>query len=275
MNLKIGKEEIMSLGENIKRLRKESNLTQEELADQLDVSFQAISSWERDEYKPEMDKLIKLAEVFDISVASLVEEKKQVFKTKQALYEWQHMKTFVKTYARTHRLKNTLAAVDYACEAHRGMTRKKSDIPYIYHPLNLACHAIALDIKDDAIIAACLLHDVVEDCGKEIDELPVSQETKEIVSLLTKRKDYDPKQYYKKISSNPKACLVKCIDRCNNITTMSWGFSRNKIYQYIMETEEYYPKLLKVLKDTVEYNNAYWLLKYQIESMLDIYKRLL
>ena len=265
----------MSLGENIKQYRKERNLTQEDLADRLDVSFQAISSWERDEYKPEMDKLIKLAEVFDISVSSLVEEKKQVFKTKQAIYDWQHMKTFVKTYARTHRLKNTLAAVDYAYEAHRGMTRKKSDIPYIYHPLNLACHAIALDIKDDAIIAACLLHDVVEDCGKEIDELPVNQETKEIVNLLTKRKDYDSKQYYKKISSNPKACLVKCLDRCNNMTTMSWGFSRNRICQYIIETEEYFPKLLKVLKDTVEYNNAYWLLNYQIESMLDIYKRLL
>ena len=43
----------------------------------------------------------------------------------------------------------------------------------------------------------------------------------------------------------------------------------------ITETEQYYPELLKVLKDTPEYNNAAWLLKYHIESMLDIYKRLL
>ena len=41
------------------------------------------------------------------------------------------------------------------------------------------------------------------------------------------------------------------------------------------ETDEFYPALLNVIKETTEYNNAAWLLKYQIESMLDIYKRLL
>ena len=65
------------------------------------------------------------------------------------------------------------------------------------------------------------------------------------------------------------------MDRCNNLTTMSWGLSRDRIYRTISETEEYVLPLLKVLKNIPEYNNAYWLLNYQIESMLDIYKRLL
>ena len=65
------------------------------------------------------------------------------------------------------------------------------------------------------------------------------------------------------------------MDRCNNLTTMSWGLSREKIYRMIKETEEYYPALLRAIKDTTEYNDASWLLKYQIESMLDIYKRLM
>ena len=43
----------------------------------------------------------------------------------------------------------------------------------------------------------------------------------------------------------------------------------------IRETEKYFPALLDVLKGTNEYNNAAWLLKYQIESMLDIYERLM
>lgn len=43
----------------------------------------------------------------------------------------------------------------------------------------------------------------------------------------------------------------------------------------ILETGKYYPALLKTIKDTVEYNNAAWLLQYHIESMLDIYKRYL
>ena len=59
------------------------------------------------------------------------------------------------------------------------------------------------------------------------------------------------------------------------MTTMSWGLSRERIYRMIRETEEYYPPLIKAIKNTTEYNNAAWLLKYQIESMLDIYKRLM
>jgi len=83
------------------------------------------------------------------------------------------------------------------------------------------------------------------------------------------------KPYYEALSANSKAALVKCIDRCNNLTTMSWGLSRDRIYRMITETEKYYPALLDVIKAVPEYNNAAWLLKYQMESMLDIYKRLL
>ena len=271
----------MSIGSNIKYLREERGYTQEKLGDALDVSFQAVSSWERDEYKPDTDKLIRLAELFDVSVSAIAEERHKAFKTKEVIYDWEHMKTYVKTTAKNLKLKNTLKAVEYAVEAHKGQKRKKSVVPYIYHPLNLACHALAMDIVDDEIVAACLLHDVIEDCKKTLEDLPVNDETKELVRLLTCEKTNDEDRervlndYYNEIAANPKAALVKCLDRCNNLTTMSWGLSRDRIYRMIKETEEYYPVLLKVIKDTSEYNNAAWLLKYQMESMLDIYKRLM
>lgn len=82
-------------------------------------------------------------------------------------------------------------------------------------------------------------------------------------------------EYYEAIGKNSKAALVKCIDRCNNLTTMSWGLSRDRIYRMIKETEEYFPRLIKTVKADPEYSNAAWLLQYQIESMLDIYKRLM
>ena len=69
----------MSIGKNIKMLREERKMTQENVADKIGVSFQAVSSWERDEYKPDIDKLISLAELFDVSVSALVEEKTTVF----------------------------------------------------------------------------------------------------------------------------------------------------------------------------------------------------
>ena len=271
----------MSIGTNIKSLREERKLTQEQVAEALGVSFQAVSSWERDEYRPDLDKLIRLAEVFDVSISSIVEEKKKTFKTKKAIYDWERMRTFVKTSAKNYKLTDALKALDYAVKAHEGQKRKRSDTPYIYHPLNMACHALSMGIREDSVIAACLLHDVVEDCGKTVDELPVNEEARDIVRLLTREQTTDAnrdkvmKAYYKAIEANPKAALIKCLDRCNNLTTMSWGLSRDKIYRMITETETYYPKLIKVIKDVPEYNDAAWLLKYQIESMLDIYKRLM
>ncbi len=271
----------MSIGTNIKCLREERKLTQEQVAEALGISFQAVSSWERDEYKPDTEKLINLAEFFDVSVSAIAEEKRNAFKTKETIYNWEHMKTYVKTTARNLKLPNTLKAVDFAVKAHEGQKRKRSSVPYIYHPLNLACHALSMGITDDAVIAACLLHDVIEDCGVKSEDLPINDEAKELVLLLTCAKTNEKNRteiisaYYKAIAENPKAALIKCLDRCNNLTTMSWGLSRERIYRMIKETEEYYPELLGVLKATTEYNNAAWLLKYQIESMLDIYKRLM
>ncbi len=51
----------MSIGSNIRRLREKKGLTQERIAERLNVSFQAVSSWERDEYKPDLDNLVKIA----------------------------------------------------------------------------------------------------------------------------------------------------------------------------------------------------------------------
>ena len=271
----------MSIGTNIRTLRVDRKLTQEQLAEKLDVSFQAVSSWERDEYKPDTDNVIRLADVMDVSVSSILEDKPGTFRMKDAIYDWEHMRTFIKTSARNLKLPNTLNAVDFAEEAHRGTTRKKSDVPYIYHPYTLACHALALGIRDDAVVAACLLHDVVEDCDITLDQLPVDDETREIVRLVTHEKttpenrDRIMEAYFGEMKTNVKAVLVKCLDRCHNLSTMAGGLSRDRIFRMIRETEKYFPELLDILKGTIEYNNAAWLLKYQIESMLDIYKRLM
>ena len=270
----------MSIGKNIRKLREARNLTQEKLSEKIDVTFQAVSSWERDEYLPETNKLMKLADAFNVSVAAILEEK-GTFKTKDAIYDWEHMKTFVKAAASSLDLKDTMRAVDFAVKAHAGKYRKNSNIPYIYHPLNMACHALSMGIREDEVLAAIMLHDVIEDCEITLDELPVGDEAKELVRLMTKDKSkgsHNPEtldKYYGELAKNPKGALIKCLDRCNNITTMSWGLSRESIFRMISETEKYYPELLQVVKDTPEYNNAAWLLKYQIESMLDIYKRLM
>lgn len=64
----------MTLGDKLSKLRKERNLTQEQLADILGVSRQAISKWESDTAYPETDKLIRLSELFNCSLDYLLKD---------------------------------------------------------------------------------------------------------------------------------------------------------------------------------------------------------
>ena len=62
----------MSFAENLKQLRKEKQLSQEELAEILDVSRQAVSKWEQGIGYPEVEKLLLLASKLNISLDSLM-----------------------------------------------------------------------------------------------------------------------------------------------------------------------------------------------------------
>ena len=62
----------MTLGESITRLRTQKGWSQGDLADALDVSRQSISKWETDTSVPELEKLIRLSELFGVTLDALV-----------------------------------------------------------------------------------------------------------------------------------------------------------------------------------------------------------
>ena len=62
----------MSLAENIYRFRTEQNMSQMDLADALEVSRQSVSKWETGAAVPELEKLIKMSDLFDVSLDVLV-----------------------------------------------------------------------------------------------------------------------------------------------------------------------------------------------------------
>ena len=70
--------------------------------------------------------------------------------------------------------------------------------------------------------------------------------------------------------------MVKLIDRCNNVSTMAGCFSREKLVQYIHETEDLVLPLAKVIKDEhPEYSDAAFILKYHIISVIEAVKCML
>ncbi len=60
------------IGQQIATKRKEKNLTQSNLADQLLVSYQAVSNWERGNSLPDIEKLPQLAAILDLSIDELL-----------------------------------------------------------------------------------------------------------------------------------------------------------------------------------------------------------
>ncbi|MBE5951952.1 MAG: helix-turn-helix transcriptional regulator [Lachnospiraceae bacterium] len=62
----------MSLGETIYRLRTEKNLSQGDLAEMLEVSRQSISKWENNSAVPDLEKIVKLSEIFEVTLDELV-----------------------------------------------------------------------------------------------------------------------------------------------------------------------------------------------------------
>jgi len=62
----------ITIGENIKRLRREVGMTQEQLAEKLNITNAAVSKWERGDSFPDITMLFPIADYFGISVDELM-----------------------------------------------------------------------------------------------------------------------------------------------------------------------------------------------------------
>lgn len=60
------------IGKHIKKYREEKGLTQEQLAEQMSVTRQAVSNWENAKTQPDIDTLFRLSQIFEISIEELI-----------------------------------------------------------------------------------------------------------------------------------------------------------------------------------------------------------
>lgn len=278
----------MSIGTQIALRRKQIGMTQQVLAEKLDVSFQAVSSWERDEYMPETEKLKALATALNTTVSFLMDEvytPVKQWELHDAMFSVDNMLRRVRMFAQARKMTETQKAIRIMLKYHDKAVRKSISgeaIPYIIHPLMMACHAFALGIDSDELIATVFLHDVVEDCDVTADELDINEEIRMAVKLLSKEKITGQSKeelnlsYYEGIRTNKIASIVKLLDRCNNVSTMATGFKPAKMIKYIEETEQYVLPLLEIVRNEYDdYYDAAFLLKYQLLSVIETLKRTL
>lgn len=62
----------MTFGEKLQAMRQRTGMSQDALAERLNVSRQAVSRWERDETMPETDKVVVLADIFGVTTDYLL-----------------------------------------------------------------------------------------------------------------------------------------------------------------------------------------------------------
>ena len=162
---------------------------------------------------------------------------------------------FIKGYSVAKNLNQTTVALALAQNLHEGQYRKDG-MPYIQHPLKVCTTLISYGIEDDVILAAALLHDILEDCqdklplnGKElITEFHLSKEVFDIISILT-------------------AALIKLSDRLHNSSTL-YTFSFERMEKYIQETYTFLIPMASFCKKYYpEYTNAFSILKSNIYSL--------
>ena len=206
---------------------------------------------------------------------------------KPFFFREEDLRSRIRYFAHAEGLTETMKALEYAYERHEGQLRKKgpystTDIPYIIHPMTMTAQAHASGISDDVILASTLLHDVVEDTGVSIGELPFSDDVKKIVGLLTftipegmSRKEAK-KLYFGAISADPRASLIKLLDRCSNVSTMVECFDEEKLLSYIEETETFILPLADILATLYpQYEKTAFQAKYQILAVIETIKYLI
>lgn len=123
-------------------------------------------------------------------------------------------------------------AVIYAAKAHDGATRRGSDIPYIVHPMEAAAIAAALG-GDDEVIAAAVLHDVMEDCGATREAL--AERFGERVAALVEAETQNPRAEWlerrreavaRLAAGGRDEKLIALADKLSNMRTMGRDHAR-------------------------------------------------
>lgn len=68
----------MTFGEKLLKLRSDAGLSQDKLAEMLEVSRQSVSKWERDEAMPDTDKIVLISKIFSVSTDSLLKDEDEI-----------------------------------------------------------------------------------------------------------------------------------------------------------------------------------------------------
>lgn len=212
------------LNENIKRLRKEKDITQDTLADFLGVSFQSVSKWERSEAFPDITLLPAIANYFGVTIDELMGNDKILNEEKIQKDFAKYDELFCIDSPQSNKEKNILAKALY------------KSYPHDWRVINLYRHSLVCghdgtvdDIRDEtrrlcelildkctvekyrigAVYALLYISESEEEAEKWLDLLPV------LANQITVSQEYNKVDHYVKYGKYDKARLQQQINFFN------------------------------------------------------------
>ncbi len=253
----------MSIGTQIRKYRKQAGMTQAQLAELLNVSFQAVSSWENNEYLPDPIRITEIAHHLGVGAGKLLEEENTPeFTLRDKLADESHMHTMLKTALRLCDYPFAYRALSYIDETCVG------SLVSARHAMHTACHALALGVATDDMIEILLYYGLCQEKGLTVFELPASPTCKNYLNTLMGSNNCS--------CSNPTVCMARCIDGVYNLSVSAIDRDRIHIIDVINDVETNVVPLLKTVKNAVpEWDSAVYLLRYHILSLLETYKHLM
>ena len=208
----------MLFSDKLKSLRKEYNLTQEELAEKLDVSRQAITKWESGEGTPDVENLKQLAILFNTTLDELIMEDKKV-KIPEKRYQYteeieiDHSKHFdlkITKVGELSILKNPEEKVKIEILSNTAKPEEslkiKSDNRYDRMDLEIKNQQPAMDVSLNLYLPE-----------KYIDEIELNSDTRtlNISSLDIKKLEYDGSLKYLNVKDGVKGKIVLNTTKCD------------------------------------------------------------
>ncbi len=261
-------------GENLKKLRKSKNLTQEALADFLGMSFQSISKWERDETYPDITMLPSIASFFGVTVDSLlgtdmIEKEKQIDEyCKKYSRLWNEgridevramLKIAISQFPGNYDLlAKYFKALIYAQYSDDYLISIKAEVQRIYDTIQNYCTVDSIRIWTQKLMCRYLRDlSLIKNSGVDISD---AEKILEQMPIMQNTRDYEAMYMY---PHNDEKRAVACANGISEMLRL-FGEIMNRKYKNFLDADgdisEAYINLVEKVMPEGDYGKSHYLM---------------